>query len=139
MTKNRETTIVVVTSILFLCIGALSSFCSPPQPVIVLPCKVVNCHDGDTLTCELKFRVNVRLVDCWAPELNELGGKEAQQRLNDIAFDREGTLEIPLSESGRLSDILTFGRVLGRVWIDGKDVGSTLVSEKLATKIKAKI
>jgi endonuclease YncB( thermonuclease family) len=47
-------------------------------------------------------------------------------------------LEIPLDRADNLADVLTLGRVLGRVWIDGKDVGAVMVSEGLATKTKQK-
>jgi endonuclease YncB( thermonuclease family) len=47
-------------------------------------------------------------------------------------------LEIPLDRADNLADVLTLGRVLGRVWIDGKDVGAVMVADGFATATKAK-
>jgi endonuclease YncB( thermonuclease family) len=109
-----------------------------PKPAITLPCKVVSTHDGDTLTAEVTLRLNVRLKDTWAKELNQSGGKEAAERMHRLANGKSGTLEIPLDGADNVADVLTLGRVLGRVWIDGKDVGAVMVSEGLATKTKQK-
>jgi len=36
----------------------------------------------------------------------------------ELAFGREGTLFVPTTGADSLTDILTLGRVLGRVWTD---------------------
>jgi endonuclease YncB( thermonuclease family) len=109
-----------------------------PKPAITLPCKIVHVTDGDTLTVEVRMRVNTRLLSCWSPELREPKGPAARDHLTALAAGRDGTLEIPLDRADNLADVLTLGRVLGRVWIDGKDVGAVMVSEGLATKTKQK-
>lgn len=92
-----------------------------PSHGLSLPCKVVSVHDGDTLTAEVTIRANIRLIDCWAPELSEDGGKESRDRLSRIAIGRTGTLFVPIGpKADNLADLLTFGRVLGHVWIDGQ-------------------
>lgn len=115
------------------CLGA-----DPPRPAIVVPCQVVSTHDGDTISVEVKLRLNVRLLDSWSPELSQPGGQDAAARMHRLADGKAGTLEIPLDRVDNVADVLTFGRVLGRVWIDGRDVGAVMVSEGLATKTKGK-
>jgi len=106
----------------------------PSQPHIVLPCKVVHVHDGDTLTAEVTLRANVRLLDCWAPELREAGGAESRAKLTELASGKTGLLIIPLGND--LGDSLTFGRVLGRIEIDGRDVSQQMVESGHATRTK---
>lgn len=106
----------------------------PTQPQLVLPCRVVSVHDGDTLTAEVTLRMNVRLLDCWAPELREPGGKESRDKLVEIAGGKSGLLTVPLGDD--LGDSLTFGRVLGRLEIDGHDVSEQMVESGRATKTK---
>lgn len=128
--------IVVVLAVFCGLLAALGA--NPPRPAITVPCHVVSVHDGDTATVEVKLKLNVRLLDCWAAELREPRGQAARDHLTALAAGRDGTLEIPLDRADNFSDVLTLGRVLGRVWIDGEDVGSVLVREGLATKTKVK-
>lgn len=118
---------------LCVCLGA-----DPPRPSIVVPCKVVSVTDGDTVTCEIRIRTNVRLLSTWAKELSQPGGQEAAERMRRLADGKDGTLEIPIDRADNLADVLSLGRVLGRVWIDGRDVGAVMVSEGLATREKRK-
>jgi endonuclease YncB( thermonuclease family) len=109
-----------------------------PKPAITVPCHVVSVHDGDTLTVEVRMRVNTRLLSCWSPELREPKGPAARDHLTALAAGRDGTLEIPFDRADNASDLFTFGRVLGRVWIDGKDVGEVMVADGFATREKSK-
>ena len=101
---------------------------------IAVPCKVISVHDGDTLTCTVTFTMNVRLLDCWAPELREAGGKESRDNLVKLADGKKGTLIIPLGET--IGDSMTLGRVLGRVVIDGQEVSDAQVKNGFAKKSK---
>ena len=44
---------------------------------LTLPGNVLDVHDGDTVTVEVKRTLRIRLLDCWAPELRDAGGLEA--------------------------------------------------------------
>jgi endonuclease YncB( thermonuclease family) len=107
-----------------------------PQPALVLPCTVARVIDGDTLTVTVTLTASLRLIDCWAPELDQPGGPEARERLTAIAAGRRGLAEIPIA--GSLARMLTLNRILARLWIDGRDVGAQLVDEHLATPTKPK-
>ena len=105
-------------------------------PVLRVPCHVIEVVDGDTLTVEVKLQVRVRLIDCWAPERNTAQGKVAKQHMQQLAHDKAGLLEVPWSPRGRLDDMFTFGRLLGRVHVEGQDVGRQMVEVGLATEKK---
>lgn len=118
---------------------AVCAFAEPQkqtQPQLVLPCRVISVHDGDTLTAEVKLRANVRLLDCWAPELREAGGVESRAKLTELTSGKTGLLTIPLGND--LGDSLSFGRVLGRIEIDGRDVGRAMVESGMAKERKPK-
>jgi len=40
-----------------------------PKPELSVPCKITEVYDGDTVTVEVTLTARVRLLDCWAPEL----------------------------------------------------------------------
>lgn len=109
-------------------------FAEQPQPQIVLPCEIVSVHDGDTLTATVTLKMNVRLLDCWAPELRESRGPAAKAKLVELASGKTGVLTIPLGHD--IGSSFTFGRVLGRLSIDGRDVSDQMVASGLATKKK---
>lgn len=116
---------------LFLLTVALT-VASIPQPQLVLPCRVVSVHDGDTVTVEVTMRANVRLLDCWAPELREPGGQESRREMERIASGKSCLLTVPLGDD--IGDSLSLGRVLGRLEIDGRDVSDQMVRSGFATK-----
>jgi len=118
------------------------TFADDPQATINVPCKVTKVYDGDTVTVELKIKVRVRLLDCWAPEIRtkdaeeKRRGIESKQRMIELADGKHGVLVVPLSGVDRLDDIFTFGRLLGRIYIDGEDVSAVMVRDGFATKTK---
>lgn len=87
------------------------------EPSIILPCRVISIHDGDTCTVEFKVRANIRLLDCWAPELSEIKGEEAKIQLQQLVKNKQLILQIPLytlsDQSVNISPTFTFGRLLG--------------------------
>lgn len=101
---------------LWSCDGSL---CAPPPLGLSLPVVVNKIHDGDTATdVEIKLHVQVRYLDCWAPELKEAGGKESAASAK-LAEGKSGRLFIPIGDARNLSDLFTFGRVVGEIWLDG--------------------
>ena len=107
------------------CLLALLAFvrvahaADPPLLALCVPCKVLRVHDGDTATeVEIRVKVQVRYDGCWAPELKEPGGPESRDSAK-LAEGKTGRLFIPLSSSGNVADLFTFGRVVGTLWIDG--------------------
>lgn len=124
---------------LLLCAAVLSAIAyadsQPPVPQVTVPCKVVDVYDGDTVTVEVRMRVRVRLLDCWAPEVKggeKAWGIQSKAVMARLADGKDAVLQVPLDGADRLDDVLTFGRVLGRISIDGKDVSRAMCDEGAA-------
>lgn len=111
----------------------------PPERGLSLPCNVVQVYDGDTVTVDVTIRCRVRLIDCWAPELREAGGRESQKHLAQMALGKSGTLYIPTAEARHVGELFSFDRIVGRVWIDGEliDLSQRMVAEGHATKTRS--
>lgn len=91
-----------------------------PPLALCVPCEVVKVYDGDTASeVILSVRVTVRYDNCWAPELNQPGGKESAASAK-LAEGKKGRLFIPIDNANNLSDLFSFGRVVGEIWLDGE-------------------
>lgn len=81
---------------------------------------VVKVHDGDTITLRTDFRdfdFPLRFLDIDAPEMSE-GGKEARDWLRQkILGQRIKVMIDPRNRVGK------YGRLLGRVFYRGMDIG----------------
>lgn len=113
---------------------------SKPPLALCVPCKIIKIHDGDTATqATITLDIQVRYLDCWAPELNEPGGPEARDAAK-TAEGKQGRLLIPLDKANNVADLLTFGRVLGTFYPDGQELSESerLVAAGYATQKKPK-
>lgn len=117
-----------------------------PQPGITARCFVTRVVDGDTLDVEVRINTRIRLLDCWAPELHggteylkELGVK-ARDNLVDLCTGGYGVVNIPTEQAHSTTDLLTFDRLLGRVWMEGQadDLSSQQVLAGVASSGKGK-
>lgn len=112
-----------------------------PAKGITLPIVVESVHDGDTLTVEIRIKSSIRMLDCWAPEVTgdeKPRGLVSAAKLRQLAEGKSGIVWIPMHSATNQS--LTFGRVLGHVWIDGHDrpLSQQMVEAGLATFAKDK-
>lgn len=126
-----------------LCMGFLAAAWSPsdtqaPSPAITLPCVVTEVYDGDTITVEVRLPVRVRLLDCWAPELNEAGGRHSRAHLERLALGQPARLHVPLDAVRRSDGVFSFGRILGHVWLEGdsRSLSARQVTAGHATETK---
>lgn len=111
----------------------------PPEPGINTRCTVVDVYDGDTVTVEIKYTVKVRLLDCWAPEVRgeqKEKGLKSRDRLRELILNKKGILSVPAKNANSMDDLFTFGRVLGYLWVDGKNVSNLMVKEGYAKPTK---
>jgi len=106
--------------------------------------EVVHVVDGDTVDVVLTRKIRVRLQDCWAPETRTKDIVEKQKGLASLSYlatrlaGREVTLFIPSDEEGEIKDIFTFGRVVGRIFLNENDVSTMMSDAGHATKEKKK-
>lgn len=110
-----------------------------PVPTLTVPCRIVRVIDGDTVEVEVTTSAIVRLQNCWAPETR--GPQRPDGLLSKSALEAycehaggQGTLAVPLPAE------LTFGRVVGDVWLQGDDiaVSARMVQGGFATARKAR-
>jgi len=106
-----------------LLIACFPTFSLSDETQLRVPCEVIEVYDGDTVTVRLTVDVRIRLIDCWAPEirtkdaLEKQYGQHARLTLAELLHGERTHLIVPLSGADRLDDVLTLGRVLGRIWI----------------------
>lgn len=108
-----------------------------PKPGWCTQATVVSVYDGDTCTVEVRRRFKIRLEDVWAPEIREKGGIESRDHLRSLIDQKAVMIRI-----GGTEDVWrrrTFGRDVGRIWVEGNDVGSAMIESGHAFKTKAEL
>lgn len=96
-----------------------------PAPGAVLSGRVVGVSDGDTVKVLVGHEeLKVRMIGIDAPEKAQPFGKVAKQALSDRIFGREVGVQV----KGRDR----YGRVLGKLLLDGMDVNLAQIRDGLA-------
>lgn len=99
-----------------------------PEVGYTVPVTVSRVIDGDTLEVSIVKKINVRLLNCYMPEVKgknkELGLLAKEYMIRLLENSKEVILHIPGEEN--LSNDFTFGRVLGRIYIDGEDLSEIM-------------
>ena len=87
--------------------------------------KVIKIADGDTLTLLVGSRqLKIRLSDIDTPEKKQPFGTRAKQALSELAFGKLArVVEVTVDR---------YGRIVGRVYVDGTDVNRELVAQGFA-------
>ena len=88
--------------------------------------KVVGVSDGDTITVldDQKRQHKIRLEGIDAPESNQDFGSRSKQSLSDLVFGK--TVTVTSAKKDR------YGRVLGKVTLDGKNINLKQINRGLA-------
>jgi len=104
--------------------------------------KVVDVLDGDTIEIEVKRKVRVRLLDCWAAETRTTDpeekkrGMQAKDFMKELALGNDAVVFVPIEGDARFGQSLSFGRVLGFVEVNGADLSEAMVAAGMATEEK---
>ena len=95
--------------------------CAVPALAEELRGRVVGITDGDTLTLLEggNRQIRIRLAEIDTPERRQPYGDRARQALSDLAFGKAARVGVV--------DIDRYGRTVGRVHVDGRDVNAELV------------
>lgn len=96
----------------------------------VISGRVVGVIDGDTidiLTVD-REQIRIRLAGIDAPEKAQPFGNRAKQKMSDLVFDK--TARVEFSKRDR------YGRVIGKVLVDGRDASLGLIDSGLAWHYK---
>ena len=93
--------------------------------------KVVKVIDGDTIKVETEFRdfvFPIRFLNTNSPEMNEDGGKESQQWMKRRLLGE--TIEVMVDRVNRVDK---YGRLLGKIFFEGMDIGDESIRMGMAT------
>lgn len=110
---------------------AVALFCLLPTFVLAAQEYAI---DGDTIVIDGE---HIRIANIDAPEIHH-AKCDAEQRLGQVAKRRmeallaDGPPEITRGDNGRMKD--KYGRSLGRVAVNGKDLGEIMIAEGLARR-----
>lgn len=112
---------------LLLAAGSLLPAAAAPD---TLKGKVVSVADGDTITIRLKdgSTEKVRLFGIDAPEKDQPYGNEAKRKLNDLVYNKSVTV--------KTQDTDDYGRVVGTLVLNGKDINLAMVKAGCAWHYK---
>lgn len=96
------------------------------MPGKALEGRVVGVSDGDTLTLldASNIQHKIRLAGIDAPEKTQAFGNRSKQSLSDMAFNRQATVETTKKDR--------YGRSVGKVLVDGKDLNLLQVERGMA-------
>lgn len=131
--------------------GAVMSLAQPVETVVTvepdvivqrdlgvtIPARVLSVHDGDTLKVECRVVMDVRLLDCWAPEITgatKESGIKSKLNLQRMAEGKSAVLHVPWN--GEIGKMTSLGRVLGKVIVNGKDMSAEQVQSGNAKAAK---
>lgn len=101
-----------------------------PEPHVVIgSCRFHSVYDADTVKVSITRIVRVRLANCWAPEITKTKhpsekrlGLKAKVETQKLAKPGDlCRLEVLTDGDEDLGDGLTFGRVVGEVYIEASD------------------
>ena len=92
--------------------------------------RVVRVADGDTITVldAAKTQHKIRLQGIDAPEKSQAFGQRSKQHISDIVFGKSVTVTWDATDR--------YGRILGTVWLDGKDINLQMVRDGFAWHYK---
>lgn len=107
-------------------VGIWLTGCSPAiLEQISFEGRCIAVRDGDTIDVRKgRDTVRVRLHGIDAPERTQPFSNVARRRTDELVHDRWVRIEV--------KDRDRYARIVGRVWVDGRDLSQTLVSEGLA-------
>jgi len=99
-------------------------------PAAPLHLRVVGVHDGDTITglddSKTQFKIRLDAID--APELGQPFGQASKKALSEKVFGRNVVVIAKTKDK--------YGRTVGHVMIDGRDVNLEMLEEGMAWHYK---
>ena len=109
------------------------------EPCWITECETKRVIDGDTVDVTVTRTLRIRLKDCWAPENGTPEGNKSSSALRKMIECKKLKLKVTTDED--VKSMLTFGRVVGELYVDdgnGNDVNvsEVMVDAGLATETK---
>lgn len=110
-----------------------------PQEGITTEVQILRVVDGDTMEVQIVRTFHVRLTHPAAksnlifdtPEKNTAFGRLVMNYVKDLVNNFKGTarLFIPAGKSIDLTDVLSFRRILGEIWLDNERLSDILIEK----------
>ena len=96
----------------------------------VLTGRIVGISDGDTVTLldANKRQYKIRLTGIDAPEKKMSFGQRSKEHLSDLIFSKDVQVETEKLDR--------YGRTLGKIWLDRKDINLAMINAGLAWHYK---
>jgi endonuclease YncB( thermonuclease family) len=118
--SNGTMPLLKLTTTLFLLLIAITA------QAAILQGKVVHIADGDTLTIltNANQQVKIRLAGIDTPEKAQPFGNMAKQALAALTFQKQALIEVETKYQ--------YGRTVGKVIVNGRDVNAELVRQGMA-------
>ena len=105
-----------------------------PKNGLTTTARIVKWRDADTPIVEIKRQFAVRLTDVEklpkyfnAPEKGTPEGENAIAFIEDYVDNEEITLFIPSNNPLNLTDIASFDRIVGEIWVGDKKLTDVLM------------
>lgn len=108
-----------------------------PRIGVCIPIHNITVIDGDTVEVEVKYRMRVRLIDCWAPETRgpqKVKGERAKKAMEKICQGKDGLIQIPWHDD--VGKMTSMGRVLASISVNGDDIAYEMRKTGHAVKTK---
>lgn len=97
---------------------------------------VTGVYDGDSITVDIDLGMNIviknRKIRLYGINTPELRGDEREEGLKSRDWLREKILDKDIMVQTIKDKSGKYGRLLGKIWIDGTDINALLVENKLA-------
>lgn len=140
--------LLILLAFLALLIGMVPIKPLPEPRIVIGACQIDRVIDADTVDLRVSRVVRVRFLDCWAPETHKtkhpsekhLGELAEQHLLSLIGTETACRLEILPDGDEDIGDGLTFGRIVGNVYLesgDGRHLGEILNADGVTFATKA--
>src|SRR5438477_4011172 len=138
ITLNRTATLVGLLALATLCVCcSRSAEHKPTKPAAlvsqsgqVLTGHVVRVADGDTVTVldatNTQHRIRLQGID--APELHQAFGTQSKKNLSELIFDKDVSVIYDKTDQ--------YGRLVGKILLDGKDINLEQVKAGMAWHYK---
>jgi len=105
---------------------------NPPEEGIAIQARVSRIIDGDTIEVSVEMPFRIRLLGVDVEEHNTTLGKEAIKFISQY-LGKEVMVYVPIN-TANLLDATQLGRVLGQIWIDGKNLSDVMQPYKKGQK-----
>lgn len=121
----------VYTNALYFCLLIFAFFLLPSSTLAeTLSGRVVSIHDADTITIldgsKTQHRIRLGAID--APEMGQDYGQRAKEYLAEQVFGKEVLIEYSKRDK--------YGRIVGKILLEGKDINLDLISAGFAWHYK---